>query len=129
MLVGSLQWAVTLCRFDVVHATNMLARYTHMPREGHLKAAHRAIGYLKHYSKGRIRFDTRPLELPDDFEIPSETFHWFHQYPDATEELPEEIPLATFKPIQLTTFVDADHADVQLQVLSTSYSLHHGYGM
>ena len=28
MLVGSLQWAVTLCRFDVAHATNMLSHYT-----------------------------------------------------------------------------------------------------
>ena len=63
MLVGSLQWAVTLCRFDVAYATNTLARYTSMPREGHLKAAHRAVAYLKHYAKRRFLYDTRTPQV------------------------------------------------------------------
>ena len=109
MLVGSLQWAVTLCRFDVAYATNTLARYTSMPREGHLKAAHRVVGYLKHFSKGRVLFDTRPLELPETIIVPNLS-DWFQQYPDAEECLPDDTPPAIFKPITMTTFVDADHA-------------------
>ena len=124
MLIGSLQWAVTLCRFDVAHATNMLARYTTMPREGHMKAAHRAIGYLKHFIKGRIRFDIRTLTFADTFDVPSESIDWCQQYPNMTEELPGEIPLAVFNPIQLTSFVDADHAACKVTRRSVTGILH-----
>ena len=105
MLVGSLQWVITLCRYDVAYATNTLARYTSAPREGHLKAAHCVVGYLKHYPKGRILFDTRPLELPESAIIPPNTIDWFQQYPNAEEELPPDARTPVFKPIQLTTFV------------------------
>ena len=65
MLIGSLQWAKTSCRFDISYATNTLSRYTAAPREGHLAAACKVVGYLKHYSKGRIMFDTCDFDLPD----------------------------------------------------------------
>ena len=51
MMVGSLNWAVTLGRFDVCHATHNLARYANVPREGHMEAMKRVFGYLKNYLK------------------------------------------------------------------------------
>ena len=54
MLIGSLNWAVTLGRFDVMFSAITMARYSSMPREGHLKVCLRVFGYLKHHSKGTI---------------------------------------------------------------------------
>ena len=38
MLVGSAQWAISLGRFDIAYAVSTLARYSALPREGHLQA-------------------------------------------------------------------------------------------
>ena len=35
-MIGSLNWAITLGRFDVQHATSTMARYSMAPREGHV---------------------------------------------------------------------------------------------
>ena len=59
MIVRCLNWAVTLGRFDVLFAVSTLARYGISPCKGHLKEAIRALGYLKHHSKGHIVVDTR----------------------------------------------------------------------
>ncbi len=39
MLIGCLNWIITLGRFDVQYATSTLSRYSTCPKEGHLKAA------------------------------------------------------------------------------------------
>ena len=46
-IIGSLNWLVTLGRFDVHYATNTLSRYGMAPREGHLVAAQKVLCYLK----------------------------------------------------------------------------------
>ena len=44
MLVGSAQWAVTLGRADIAFAVSTMARFSAMPREGHLSALFRLYG-------------------------------------------------------------------------------------
>ena len=124
MIIGSLQWAVTLCRFDIAFATNTLARYTSLPREGHLKAAHRVVGYLKHFQKGRILIDTRAMSLPESAIVPSNTTEWFQQYPEAKEDIPDDFPDPLFKPIEMITYVDADHASCQVTRRSVTGIVH-----
>ena len=51
MLVGCAQWAVSLGRYDIQYATNLMARFAHCPREGHMKRMFRIFGYLKHHAK------------------------------------------------------------------------------
>jgi hypothetical protein len=46
-IIGSLNWTVILGRFDVMYATNTLARFSMAPRLGHLEAAKRILGHLK----------------------------------------------------------------------------------
>jgi hypothetical protein len=46
-IIGSLNWVVILGRFDVMYATNTLARFSMIPRLGHLEATKRILGYLK----------------------------------------------------------------------------------
>ena len=57
MLLGCAQWAVTLGRFDIQYATNTMARFGSMPRQGHMQRCLRIFGYLKHNYKGRIVFN------------------------------------------------------------------------
>jgi hypothetical protein len=51
MLVGCAQWAVTLGKYDIQYATNLMARFAHSPRIGHLSRMFRLFGYLKHHAK------------------------------------------------------------------------------
>jgi hypothetical protein len=55
-IIGSLNWSVILGRFDVMYATNTLARFSMAPRLGHLEASKRILGYLKKYPDHRILF-------------------------------------------------------------------------
>lgn len=108
MLVGSMSWAVTLGRFDVMFASITMARYNAMPREGHLKTCLRIFGYLKHHQKGAIRSDIVMPELPG---IENEGGkNWNQLYPDAEEKLPLDAPEPKGKPVKTWCMVDADHA-------------------
>jgi len=62
MLVGSLNWLVTLGWYDIQHATQTLAQYSSIPREGHLKATKQIFRYVKSYAKVAIRY---VLAMPD----------------------------------------------------------------
>ena len=60
------------------------------PREGHLKAVKRIPAYLKTFPKGRIIVDTT---YPDHSIYPvEEQPHWKDFYPDAEEEIPNDLP-------------------------------------
>lgn len=107
MLIGSGQWAINLSRFDIMYAIQTLAQYAAAPREGHLKRALRVFGYLKHYPKYGIIFDSAEKEIPDS---KVEEVNWKEQYPGASEELPKDMPKPMGKPVTITVFVDADHA-------------------
>ena len=54
MLTGSLNWAVTIRRVDVMFAATTMARYNHAPRIGYMKVMLRVFGYLKYHMKGAI---------------------------------------------------------------------------
>jgi len=107
MMVGSLNWVVTLGRFDVHYATQTMARYGMVPRVGHLDAMKRIFGYLKHHSKMQIVYDT---ELPDHAAYEAKTYDWFEHYGPCHEELPPDMPAPKGNPVRLTAFFDADHA-------------------
>ena len=106
MLIGCANWIVILGRFDVMYATVTMARFSQVPREGHLKAVLRVFGYLKGYAKAKITVD------PTVPSIQGEVIqhNWSEFYPDATEELPEDMPTPKGKPVLITEYVDADHA-------------------
>jgi len=57
MLVGSLNWLVTLGRYDIQYTSASLARYMMAPRQGHMHAMMRVFGYLKFNSKFKIDYD------------------------------------------------------------------------
>ena len=107
MLIGSAQWAVTLGRFDIAYAVSTMARFSALPREGHLKAMMRLFGYLKHHSKGKILYD---INEPFYADMEFADHEWDELYPDAQEEKDPEDPVPKGKRVIITMFVDADHA-------------------
>ena len=82
-----------------------MARYSHLPKQEHLKTMFRIFGYLKNHLKGAIKFD---LSIP---EIKSSSINkWKELYPDALEKMPDRYPVPKGKDLALTAGVDADHA-------------------
>ena len=61
MLLGMLQWLVTICRPDLCNVVASLNRFGACPRETHLDLAVRTFGYLKQVPDPRIAIDHRPL--------------------------------------------------------------------
>jgi Reverse transcriptase (RNA-dependent DNA polymerase) len=106
-LIGSANWVVTLGRFDIAYAVNNLARFNMNPRQGHFEAAVRIFGYLKAYPKGRLYVDPKPFSK----SVPEKpAYDWTEFYPDATEELPHDIPKPLGVEMNTICYVDADHA-------------------
>ena len=65
--------------WEVRHLSRSLdnARYGMAPREGHLNATKRILGYLWAYPKISIRYDAR---LPDFTAYRTTTYDWFWSY-------------------------------------------------
>ena len=57
-LIGALQWAVTLGRFDIFIGVTTMSGFRVTPREVHLQRLERMYGYLKCQLDGAIRFRT-----------------------------------------------------------------------
>ena len=105
-LIGALQWAITLGRFDIQVAVMTMGRFRAAPRMGHLERLKRICGYLKRHPEGAIRFRTG---IPDHSQVEVQNFDWSHTvYGSPTEELPKDMPIPRGKPMAITTFVDAN---------------------
>jgi hypothetical protein len=79
-----------------------------LPREGHLKAIKRILSYLKIFPRGREIIDT---SYPDHSMYPVEDHpNWMEFYPDASEEIPKDLPPEKGTRVRMTVYVDADHA-------------------
>ena len=79
-----------------------------MPREGHLQKVFGIFSYLEKHKKSNMVFDPIPVNLDES------AFHrtdWSDLiYGDVSEELPPNAPELLGKPVNMTWFVDADHA-------------------
>jgi hypothetical protein len=89
-LIGSANWGVTLGRFDIQYATQMISRFSMAPREGHLDAMKKVFGYLKKFPEGKIVIDPGYHDHLE-FEI-KEYESWKDFYPDAKEQMPTDMP-------------------------------------
>jgi hypothetical protein len=92
-IIGSLKWVVILGRFDVMYATNTLARFSMIPRLGHLEATKWILGYLKKHSEHRILLNPNPIDLSSAVEKYTEYDGWREFYPEACEETPDGMPI------------------------------------
>jgi hypothetical protein len=105
-MIGALQWAVSLCRFDIHCAVMTMGRYRAAPRVGHLDRVKRICGYLRRHPDGAIRFRTGIPAYA--YEEPPAMDWTYSVYGNELEELPYDAPVARGKPVRTTSFVDAN---------------------
>ena len=114
MILGMLQWMVTIGRPDLCNLVSCLNRFGACPREGHLDLAIRGMGYVKAVPDPKIAIDSSPMEY--ERQLPNYTkLHpdFVKDYPDAKEEIAGHFPEAFGPVMETTIFVDADHAHDQ----------------
>ena len=114
-MIGILRWACELGRLDILLETSLLSQYMVSPRIGHVRQAINMFSYLKQHDRSWLVFD------PEKFDIewvpmgsepsPKERAEILGKmYPDAMDKDPPGMPRPLGVSIQLTMFVDADHA-------------------
>jgi Reverse transcriptase (RNA-dependent DNA polymerase) len=105
-MIGCLQWAVSLGRFDIQTSTMTMSRFRVAPRKGHLERLKRIYGYLKKFSSAAICVRTSQPDLDD---LPNQEFDWCHTvYGKLEELLPRDAPKPLGKMITTVTYMDAN---------------------
>jgi hypothetical protein len=107
-LIGMLRWACELGRVDILLEVSLMSSHLCMPREGHLEKVYGIFSYLEKHKKSNMIFDPTPVDLDET------AFHktdWKDSiYGNVSEEVPPNAPEPLGKPVNITCFVDADHA-------------------
>ena len=105
-LIGSLQWAVSLGRFDIATAVMTLSSFRAVPRTGHLERAKRVVSYLMRFKEAAIRFRTGTPDLSD---LAERDDRWkYSVYGEGKESLPNDAPDPLGRKVRLTHYVDAN---------------------
>ena len=106
-LIGSMQWAVSIGRFDIQVAVMTLSSFRAQPCRGHLDCAKHVYQYLVNFKHYKLQFRT---DLPDYSDVPpiSEYIDWSHTaYGNNPEEKPNDAPEPLGKPVIITNYYDA----------------------
>ena len=103
--IGVLRWMVELGRIDIATEVSMLAAFSACPRQGHLAAVLHLYGYLKKHPRSKLVFDPKPID-----HEPQGKPGWSDFYRVDGEIKPHDMPDPRGKAIQMTAFVDSDHA-------------------
>jgi hypothetical protein len=105
-MVGSMQWSITLGRFDVATAVMTLSSFRAAPRVGHLERAKRVYAYLKKFKYAVIRVRTG---IPDYSGLEDVEYDWEKSvYGSPKELIPKDAPTPLGKKVVLTSYVDAN---------------------
>ena len=117
MMVGSLNWLVTLGRFDIHYTVITLAHHMMIPRQGHMHAMRRVFGYLKANFMFSIKYNT---DKPDFLMHEIKEYNWFPLYGEVKEELTYVMPTLKGKPVIISGFFDSSHASCLVTRRSTT---------
>jgi hypothetical protein len=104
--IGVLKWAVELGRIDIATEVSILSSYMAAPREGHLSAIMHVFSWLKSHDRSKVVLDPSYVE-----HIEEPQPDWLDFYAGATEVLPPDQPEPLGNAVQMTMFVDSDHAE------------------
>ena len=69
-LIGSMQWCVSIGRWDVGSAVMTLSSFRAQPRQGHLDHVKRVYSYLKNMKHFKIRFRVDEPNFDDTPHVP-----------------------------------------------------------
>ena len=105
-LIRTLQWAVTLARFDIATAVMTMSKFRAAPRTGHMDRVKRICGYIAKMRHACLRFRT---DMPDLSDVTTPEYDWAKTiYGDVAEGIPENLPKPLGKPVMTITYVDAN---------------------
>jgi hypothetical protein len=105
-MIGALQWAVSIGRFDITTAVMTLSGFRVAPRQGHLDRAKRIYGYLSKMRHAALRIRT---DEPDYSDAPDLMFDWSRTvYGELTELKPHNAPEPLGNFVTLTHYVNAN---------------------
>ena len=114
-IIGCLRWAIELGRADIAVEVSLLSRHLALPRRGHLDQAYNIVAYLKKHPYSKLVMDATPLRCKERYAKRfKENAEWYEFYGEVREEIPSDAPKPLGKPVELTAFVDADHAGDKL---------------
>ena len=106
IMVGQLQWLVTLGRFDIHAQVATMSRFRAAPRQGHMDRLKRIYSYAIRTKDYAIRFRT---EQPDFSFLPDQDFDWTYSvYDNGHEILPDDMPDPLGEAVTTTTTMDAN---------------------
>jgi hypothetical protein len=121
-LIGQLQWAISLGRFNIGVAIMTMSAFRSAARKGHLDRIKQICGYLSKIRRSAIRIHT---EEPDYSDIPRTEYDWeFSVYRGTRIEIPKDSPKPLGKLVVTTTYIDANLYHCMLTGKSVSGVLH-----
>ena len=104
-LIGMLQWAVTLGRYDIHQAVMTMSRFRDMPRREHIENVKGIFSYLNNFKDASIVFNTEKF---DHSMHPVKDHEWKYIYGNVKEDLPKDAPAARGNSVAFTSFCDAN---------------------
>jgi len=105
-LIGTLQWAVSIGRFDIMTSVMTLSSLQAAPHHGHMECVKCIYGYLAKMKNAAIHI---PTSEPDYSLLPEQDFDWMHTvYGELQEILPTDAPEPLGEFVTLTHYVDAN---------------------
>jgi hypothetical protein len=105
-LIGAMQWAISIGRFDIITAVMTLSSFRAMPRQGHMDRAKRIYGYLAKMKDAVIRIR---VDEPDLSGLAEQDFDWSNSvYGDVKEIIASDKPEALGNCVTLVHYYDAN---------------------
>ena len=110
-MIGIGQWLVMLGRIDICYSISSLSRFCSNPRIGHLERLKKVFGWIKRNKYRHFIIDTKSSEFGEVKSIEKMDYEKFQNiYPDAKEMDDIKLPESLIDEMELTIFVDSDHA-------------------
>jgi len=107
LMIGQLQWLITIGRFDMQTSTMTMSAFRAKPRTGHLERLRRMYCYVNRFPNYMIRFRTQQPDL--SFFDTHKNQDWKDSiYGEHSEELPMDAPKSLGKEVTLIHYFDAN---------------------
>ena len=102
-LIGMLQWAVTLGRYDIQQAVMTMSRYRDMTRTEYFKKVKGMFSYLSNFQDTFIVFERDQYDHSKHVYVDHE---WKYVYGEVKEEVPKDCPEPRGYPVVTTSYCD-----------------------
>ena len=101
-LIGSLQWLISIGRWDIQTAVMSLSSFRAAPRIGHLDRVKRIYGYIHKFKHFTLKFRTEEPDM-SYFDEKSKNLDWSSSvYGEHSEDVPSDAP----EPLGKTKCID-----------------------